>query len=365
MERNFVLIVLVGLFLSPTVAALADSTKPNSVKDAQGKCKEKHMTLSRFDAKEGKYECVHVDPQVEIHDHDLHGGPADDEALPTSGSSASEQVSDVGSVPKAPCPGTGTVGARVEVLYGYFSGDRYSSATVQRIRDIVARADYFLDASTSTIHHVRWYCADNTNVTVSKVQLTDDPVDGRFPSRFDVVTSLRNRGYNSTERIYLVFVDPEDQISNAEGYCGTGGGDRGNSGNDADSPSNPNNSGPEYSLSYCWGSAYSLGSAAHTALHESLHSMGAVQQTAPHSSGFGVAPRYNSGHCYDNKDIMCYNDGASYFAGGGQLQLICPNQSDWWVDCQKDDYYDPTPSAGSYLATHWNVAESVWLTTPK
>ena len=96
------------------------------------------------------------------------------------------------------------------------------------------------------------------------------------------------------------------------------------------------------------------------ALHEVSHTLGAVQMSSPNSSG--------AGHCNDRYDLMCYEDG-----GPGSL-FVDPNcdgdvsappdpyseESQAW-DCNKDDFFNVAPAGGSYLADHWNLAQSGFL----
>jgi hypothetical protein len=89
-------------------------------------------------------------------------------------------------------------------------------------------------------------------------------------------------------------------------------------------------------------------------LHEALHTLGAVQPGAPHAT--------SGGHCWDGGDVMCYNDGTS---GSGNFSYDFCGQVGGEIyqplDCHKDDYFSPAPPAGSYLASHWNVFDSVFL----
>ncbi len=87
-------------------------------------------------------------------------------------------------------------------------------------------------------------------------------------------------------------------------------------------------------------------------LHEIAHGLGAVSLTAPHST--------LAGHCNDGADLMCYEDGglrqqqsASCPRGDG----IFPEQ----FDCNKDDYFSPTPNPGSYLAQKFNLFDSPFM----
>lgn len=79
------------------------------------------------------------------------------------------------------------------------------------------------------------------------------------------------------------------------------------------------------------------------------HLLGGIQLDAPPSSG--------GGHCVDQFDVMCYSDAPYYPA----MQQLCPADQAERLDCNHDDYYHTNPPAGSYLATHWNVANSEFL----
>jgi hypothetical protein len=89
-------------------------------------------------------------------------------------------------------------------------------------------------------------------------------------------------------------------------------------------------------------------------LHEITHNLGGVQQSAVHSTPFA--------HCWDGSDVMCYPDGSN----GSQpyTSAMCPTMAGaipQTYDCGRDDYFNPDPAPGSYLATHWNVYTSAFM----
>jgi len=96
-------------------------------------------------------------------------------------------------------------------------------------------------------------------------------------------------------------------------------------------------------------------------LHEMTHNLGAVQWGAPHSTQplGGSSPQY--GHCWQGADVMCYveDGGAAH-----PMQQDCtglPGAIAQNYDCGRDDYFNPAPAAGTYLATHWNTYDSSFL----
>jgi len=97
-------------------------------------------------------------------------------------------------------------------------------------------------------------------------------------------------------------------------------------------------------------------------LHEMTHTMGAVQWSAPHTTQPSGGTSGVYGHCWDGLDIMCYADGPAM--GHAYDTTVCAGLSgamNQTYDCNQDDYFNPSPAAGSYLATHWDVYNNVFL----
>ncbi|MCW3063943.1 MAG: Conserved putative secreted protein [Solirubrobacterales bacterium] len=124
---------------------------------------------------------------------------------------------------------------------------------------------------------------------------------------------------------------------------------------DRPGPENANNSGGRVAVLWGEGGSDFLGGVGDderraAVLHEIGHLLGGVQLSAPHSTG--------AGHCTDGWDVMCYADGGPR---DGQ-SYPCPGSSGHAsFDCNHDDYFSPSPAPSSYLATHWNAYDSLFL----
>jgi hypothetical protein len=252
---------------------------------------------------------------------------------------------------------------RIRVMFGYPSDTTFDSSDLSRVRNYLRIADYYL-AQRGGNQHYRFYCLVNSSnvayIQIKVVKLLPIGSDGRFT--YDDLTyslyyqkayNLGPVNYRNGYHDYAVFVD---NIQNAYTYGG-----QSNVKDDSRwSPSqNQNNSTAYYKVSLinsnpAWGDY-----TAQTFMHETGHSLGAVQNDAPHASG--------GYHCYDEYDTMCYNDGGSYFANGGVLKYPTPCSANVpyqveYFDCQRNDYYNANPTSGTYIYGHWNLANSYWLT---
>jgi hypothetical protein len=284
-----------------------------------------------------------------------HGGDAPAPVDATT-ATATAKILAANPPPPAPCPGNGQGGRRVHVLLGYPKDTTLTGGSAKRtlIRSVIALADRNLDLQSSGVigQHYRFWCAKDKGVTLTTVQLA--PIGGDNAYTFsDVTGSLTSAGYTDPKAIYAVFVANID--------CCYPYGGQGTLAVD-DQPSAASNANNQPWARFSMLRLVDGGSPEGLAIafqHEAGHNMGAVQNSAPHSSG--------SNHCYETNDIMCYNDGGSYFAGGGTLQPNCPGTTAtgmYVFDCNGDDYYNVAPDDGSYLADHWDVSRSSWLTAP-
>jgi len=229
------------------------------------------------------------------------------------------------------CEGDGRSGKRVQVLYLHEFGapTRYSDF-VGSIRNWTAGVDEIFDesaAETGGSRHVRFVTTPQCRVEVTEVQL---PADGlrSFAASIDALEKL---GYNRADRKYLMLAD-------INVYCGIAtyiADDRAGLGN-------RNNGGPSYGRidSGCW--------SATMAAHELTHTLGAVLDEAPNANGIGG--------CLDDYDLLCGTD-----QSGKKVRNVCPKRSENRLDCGHDDYFSTNPKPGSYLATHWNIAQSEFL----
>jgi hypothetical protein len=236
-----------------------------------------------------------------------------------------------------PCLGTGTDGPRVQAIYLVPADrpNRYATIAPQ-IATWAGQVENAVEKSalkTGGQRQVRFATNRDCSLNVANVTVSATGDD----SLLNTMNELKAQGYGRTDRMYLIWGD-------ALVYCGIGY----VGGNDSPLPTNPANTGPGYGRvdTGCWNRTDHS-----SALHELIHTLGAVQRSAPHATlGF---------HCTDESDAICYADDV-----GVVTTQVCPTSEEWLLDCGDDDYFNTNPPAGSYLATHWNVANSVFLHNP-
>lgn len=236
----------------------------------------------------------------------------------------------------AQCDGDGVSGHRIQAVYAHAADVANRYAQVQPlIRQGVADLQTMIMASaeaTGGTRSARFVTDAACEPTVLNVTLSAAG-DDSFKATIDEMVA---KGYDESNRHYLIWMD-------ATLLCGIG------EWIPVDDPGqgNPNNG--TYSRSLfgrtdvaCWEGT--------TVVHELFHTLGAVQYTAPNSN--------DAGHCTDDHDIMCYDD-----PNGTTPTIVCADEGlERRLDCRHDDYFHTDPPAGSYLDTHWNTADSAFLT---
>lgn len=233
---------------------------------------------------------------------------------------------------RVPCVGDGRSGPRVQAVYAHAADvpSRYTevlSLVRQYAADVSDRLNYAAGRAGAG-RLLRFVTSGSPCVLAVDNVTLDRTGDDSFAN---TVAELRARGYDRPDRKYLVWVDA------AVGICGLAHVYQ----DDRPTSDNRNAQGNMFARvdASCWG---------YGELHEVLHTLGAVQDSSSHSTG--------AGHCYDESDTMCYED-----TSGRSMSQVCRDAPAWNVDCELDDYFHPSPPPGSYLATHWNVADSPYL----
>jgi hypothetical protein len=240
-----------------------------------------------------------------------------------------------------PCIGDGVSGYRIEAIYAIAGPSSTRPDRYDQLAPLI-RSSYapyvewqFLTSASenSAAAHVPFVTTPDASgcALVVRHEVLTAAGDDSFSN---TISELKARGYNRTDRRYMVWMD-------ANVLCGIGQIYRDNQPGQA----NANNG---YYTAYgrsdagCWG--YSEG-------HELMHNLGGVQPEAPHgTAGF---------HCWDDNDEMCYDDDG---AGPVGMQSLCSGRDGRLFDCNHDDYFHAgSPATGSWLSTHWNTYNSRFL----
>ena len=222
---------------------------------------------------------------------------------------------------------------RIHIIYAHPNDvpDKFSGHLAY-IRQGFAQADALLNQSAQAYGHSQHYrvaCDASGQPAVDDVALSTSAAGTTFAS---VVSDLREKGYTESPGRYLAWVDDDPNKGGVGSYCP----------DDDPGPSNCSNGRTFYAVNF--------GGDSRITMHELGHTLGAVQDSSPHNSG--------NGHCNDGVDIMCYADGGS---NSHYSSRTCPSTEHW--DCNLDDYWNPSPSPGSYLSKHWNVFNNQFLLT--
>ncbi|MGH8976061.1 MAG: hypothetical protein ACRD0C_22975, partial [Acidimicrobiia bacterium] len=279
-----------------------------------------------------------IDPSVP---QPLVGAQAQGMLVPDAPSGAPSGAT-AAAAPRVPCYGDGQSGNRVQAVYAVPGDrpDRYDQALAS-IRQWAAETDAVFVASaakTGGTRHIRFVTDANCDVSVLRVRLSSTG-DDTFSN---TLAEFQSKGLARSDRKYLVWMDSTVLCGIASYWV-----------DDRPGADNANNgrAGLAGSVaridSGCWGLA-SRGQSIEA--HELMHSLGSVLPTAPHASA--------SGHCNDDSDRMCYQDGTVL-----ALLNICAGDQEALFDCANDDYFSTGPARASYLATHWNTASSSFLAT--
>ena len=249
-----------------------------------------------------------------------------------------------------PCTGDGVAGNRVQAVYAYPADgvDNYDEIApfIRLWAGVVDTVVNDSAAETGGVRHVRFVTGPDCTLDVAKVALSPAGI----ASLGGMARELASHGFDRPDRKYLVWVD-------AYVFCGLATVKP----DDRPSPDNANNGDGQPGMVArvdrgCWG-----GINPSIEAHELVHLLGGAQASAPNAN--------DNFHCTDNADVLCYDDDGVLdglvWAQGRQVPLrsVCGLAHERLLDCGHDDYFHTDPPAESYLATHWNVAASSFLTS--
>jgi len=239
-----------------------------------------------------------------------------------------------------PCDGNGDSTYAVQAIYARLSGtpdklEAYRPLFEQWAQDI-EWVFHESAAETGGERAVRFVVDPGCKLNIVSVAVSATATK----SMAKMQTELIADGFNDRARKYLVWMEGSDT------YCGIGG--YYPDARPTQKNFNNGNADPQFARvdQKCWGLLGTYGESVEA--HELTHTLGAVSALAPHKTAYG--------HCTDEWDAMCYVDGP-----GTKLDDVCPKSHSALLDCNHDDYFSTAPTAGSWLAQHWNTANNRFL----
>ncbi|MGH2615325.1 MAG: hypothetical protein ACRDJC_08805 [Thermomicrobiales bacterium] len=303
--------------------------RPPAPLDAERIAAEKAESVDALEC--GDLIAIRVDGRV----YCTHG---EDPEAPGAGTGHEDDIVSAESVSgpaaRALCVDDGHSGPRVQVVYVH-RGDRPNrlGELLPTFRRLASEMDTVFDQSarkTGGSLRVRYVTDANCKADVKTLMVPPRALEG-FGS---LIQKMHEAGHDQIDRKYLMMVD--DRI-----FCGVGTYAGGSKADDVNTEAHDFTGYARVDLP-CW----DAGSMA----HELSHTLGAVQNSAPHTS--------RGGHCIDEWDVMCYSDEPFK----PKMKFLCEDgANDFRLDCGNDDYFAARPANGSYLDRHWNMADSHFL----
>lgn len=221
------------------------------------------------------------------------------------------------------CLGDGVTGNRVQPVFVYRAGqpNRFEAfATV--LRRSLSLSTGIVERSSGGTRTVRWVQdAATCQPTILQVAVPQRHTYNLVSLR--KYLSRTDPRFRKQNRVYALWVDSYTSPS----WSGLGG--------------------QRWSAS--WSSSFGF---VWVDAHELMHALGAVSPNAPHASGHG--------HCWDGRDVMCYDDGGAAW----RKAVVCAAPvAHYRLDCGDDDYFAVDPRPGSWLSRNpgANIANSRFL----
>jgi hypothetical protein len=353
MKTTFALGVAAVVLLAGTASAPAHSSPPNdSARGLVYRGLERSQpggpcaTGFSFRLQGGRVGCTHG-PDPAPAGRDVRRERPLSELAATASLEGGSATTSTGAA-SVPCFGDGVSGNRVQAVYAYPADgpDNYAAVAplIRNWAGIVDRVFNDSAAETGGVRHVRFVTDAECRVDVAKVPLTPEGV----ASFGGTASDLAAQGHSRADRKYLVWVDAYVMCGMAEVMA-----------DERLTADNSHNGFVPMTARVdrgCWGFAERSVEA-----HELAHTLGAVQAGAPNASALY--------HCVDESDLLCYDDDGTVDgtvhtpSGPRPLGSLCSTSHERLLDCNHDDYFHTDPPAKSYLGSHWNVAQSSFLTS--